>query len=125
MYEHNALGYRSGLALCLKKVRSSRARCPATALLLIIYCVLLSNSIQYNLKRKDKKNYIKIIITKFLKHMYFHLSRNLTKLVFSVSIWVQHKSTCTVIDGGLEKLVILNLSSKEIVLSVQQLQRSS
>ena len=32
MYEHNALGYRSGLALCLSKVRSSRARCPATAL---------------------------------------------------------------------------------------------
>ena len=34
MYEHNALGYRSGLALCLTKVRSSRARCPATALIL-------------------------------------------------------------------------------------------
>ena len=33
MYEHNALGYRSGLALCLTKVRSSRARCPATALM--------------------------------------------------------------------------------------------
>ena len=31
MYEHNALGYWSGLALCLTKVRSSRARCPATA----------------------------------------------------------------------------------------------
>ena len=34
MYEHNALGYWSGLALCLTKVRSSRARCPATALIL-------------------------------------------------------------------------------------------
>ena len=37
MYEHNALGYRSGLALsplCLTKIRSSRARCPATALIL-------------------------------------------------------------------------------------------
>ena len=33
MYEHNALGYRSGLALCLTKIRSSRARCPATALI--------------------------------------------------------------------------------------------
>ena len=33
MYGHNALGYRSGLALCLTKVRSSRARCPATAVL--------------------------------------------------------------------------------------------
>ena len=33
MYEHNALGYFSGLALCLTKVRSSRARCPATALI--------------------------------------------------------------------------------------------
>ena len=35
MYEHNALGYRSGLALCLTKDRSSRARCPATALIAI------------------------------------------------------------------------------------------
>ena len=41
MYEHNALGYWSGLALCLTglalcltKVRSSRARCPATALIM-------------------------------------------------------------------------------------------
>ena len=34
MFEHNALGYWSGLALCLTKVRSSRARCPATALIL-------------------------------------------------------------------------------------------
>ena len=33
MYEHNALSYRSGLALCLTKVRSSRASCPATALM--------------------------------------------------------------------------------------------
>ena len=33
MYEHNTLGYWSGLALCLTKVRSSRARCPATALI--------------------------------------------------------------------------------------------
>ena len=36
MYEHNALGYRSGLALCLTKVRSSRARCPATALIAVV-----------------------------------------------------------------------------------------
>ena len=35
MYGHNALGYRSGLALCLTKVRSSRAGCPATALIFI------------------------------------------------------------------------------------------
>ena len=35
MYEHNALGNWSGLALCLTKVRSSRARCPATALISI------------------------------------------------------------------------------------------
>ena len=34
MYEHSALGYMSGLALCLTKVRSSQARCPATALIL-------------------------------------------------------------------------------------------
>ena len=32
MYEYNALGYSCGLPLCLTKVRSSRARCPATAL---------------------------------------------------------------------------------------------
>ena len=36
MYEHNALGYWSGLTLCLTKVRSSRARCPATALITFI-----------------------------------------------------------------------------------------
>ena len=35
--EHNALGYWSGLALCLTKVRSSRARCPATALIFILF----------------------------------------------------------------------------------------
>ena len=35
MYEHNALGYWSGLALCLTKVKSSRARCPATALIVL------------------------------------------------------------------------------------------
>ena len=34
MYEHNALGYRWTLALCLTKVRSSRARCPATTLII-------------------------------------------------------------------------------------------
>ena len=34
MYEHNALGFWSGLAFCLTKVRSSRARCPATALII-------------------------------------------------------------------------------------------
>ena len=35
MYEHDALGYWSGLTLGLTKVRSSRARCPATALIAI------------------------------------------------------------------------------------------
>ena len=40
MYEHNALGYWSGLALCLTKVRSSRARCPATALIILCFGVL-------------------------------------------------------------------------------------
>ena len=43
MYEHNALGYWSGLALCLTKIRSSRARCPATALISdvpIFFCVM-------------------------------------------------------------------------------------
>ena len=35
MYEHNALGLWLGLALCLTKVRSSRARCPATAFIIV------------------------------------------------------------------------------------------
>ena len=38
--EHNALGYWSGLALCLTKVRSSRARCPATALIVHVLAKL-------------------------------------------------------------------------------------
>ena len=44
MYEHNALGYWSGLTLCLTKVRSSRARCPATALIvkyLVMFEIIL------------------------------------------------------------------------------------
>ena len=41
MYEHNALGYWSGLALCLTKVRSSRARCPATALIFFYFFFFL------------------------------------------------------------------------------------
>ena len=41
MYEHNALGYWSGLALCLTKVRSSRARCPATALIQNNVCSIM------------------------------------------------------------------------------------
>ena len=36
MYERNALGYWLGLALCLTKVRSSRACCPATALICFV-----------------------------------------------------------------------------------------
>ena len=36
MYEHNALGFWSGLALCLTKVIGSRARCPVTALICIV-----------------------------------------------------------------------------------------
>ena len=46
MYEHNALGYWSGLALCLTKVRSSRARCPGTAL--IMFLVAYSFNEMYN-----------------------------------------------------------------------------
>ena len=41
MYEHNALGYWSSSALCLTKVRSSRARCPATALILLKFLSVL------------------------------------------------------------------------------------
>ena len=43
MYEHNALGYSSGLALCLTKVRSSRARCPATALIVRLVILFSAN----------------------------------------------------------------------------------
>ena len=43
MYEHNALGYRLGLALCLTKVRSSRARCPATALIYFVFVTTSKN----------------------------------------------------------------------------------
>ena len=42
--EHNALGYWSGLALCLTKVRSSRARCPATALIDSLSSICMENS---------------------------------------------------------------------------------
>ena len=45
MYEHNALGFRSGLALCLSKVRSSRARCPATALIFFTKSSYLDNNL--------------------------------------------------------------------------------
>ena len=49
MYEHNALGYWLGLALCLTKVRSSRARCPATALIFQwIFFILAGNKYNYN-----------------------------------------------------------------------------
>ena len=34
------MGYWSGLALCLTKVRSSRARCPATALISSVLCLV-------------------------------------------------------------------------------------
>ena len=51
--EHNALGYWSGLALCLTKVRSSRARCPATALIMTLHshfiCLPLIIIVQVNL----------------------------------------------------------------------------
>ena len=46
MYEHNALGYWSGLTLCLTKVRSSRARCPATALILSKFSLTFFKSFQ-------------------------------------------------------------------------------
>ena len=44
MYEHNALGYWSGLTLCLTKVRSSRACCPATALIILTVVEFLFSS---------------------------------------------------------------------------------
>ena len=56
MYEHNALDYWSGLAVCLTMVRSSRARCPATAL--IYFFFLLSGNGEYD-KEHNKRGYIK------------------------------------------------------------------
>ena len=39
MHEYYALGYRSSLALCLTKVISSRARCPAIDLISIDFSI--------------------------------------------------------------------------------------
>ena len=48
MYEHNTLGCWLGLALCLTKVRSSQARCPATALINSVFgCNLEDNLYNY------------------------------------------------------------------------------
>ena len=49
MYEHNALGNRSSLALFLTKVRSSGAHCPATALIfhLKIFKILIMHDNGY------------------------------------------------------------------------------
>ena len=63
MYEHNALGYWSGLALCLTKVRSSRASCPATALISFEIQVFINNCIIY--------------ICQFLVIVYFDMSLNI------------------------------------------------
>ena len=54
MYEHNALGYWSGLALCLTKVRSSRARCPATALIFNVFIKICKFDILYYLRYDEK-----------------------------------------------------------------------
>ena len=43
MYEHNAMGYRLGLALYLTKVRSSLALCPATALIMTLFVTAIKN----------------------------------------------------------------------------------
>ena len=51
MYEHNAFGYWSGLALCLTKVRSSRTGCPATALIIHTTVVRVSHDILMNVRR--------------------------------------------------------------------------
>ena len=60
MYEHNALGYWSGLTLCLTKVRSSRARCPATALIIFMFmlsvCYLAEFAFILTISDEKKKN---------------------------------------------------------------------
>ena len=63
MYEHNALGYWSGLALCLTKVRSSRARCPATALIFTIF-----------LRSGSKEFAQSMVLNKNKKHRYSYPS---------------------------------------------------
>ena len=57
MYEHNALGYRSGLSLCLTKVRSSRARCPATALISGCFCLQMIYRSSYDFQFYLKNNH--------------------------------------------------------------------
>ena len=73
MYEHNALGYWLGLALCLTNVRSSRARCPATALIFSetkrpIKARVLLNS------KFGVKNYPVMTLFYFLKRLPMHLN---------------------------------------------------
>ena len=65
MYEHNALGYRSGLALCLTKVRNSRAHCPATALIEQVILFVLRN--RNNLLQCMWKRSFQLLDTKCLK----------------------------------------------------------
>ena len=55
MYEHNALGYMLGLALCLTKARSSRAHCPATALICKYW--LLTEYLNSAIRNKDKLSF--------------------------------------------------------------------
>ena len=76
MYEHNALGYRSGLALCLTKVRSSRARCPPTALVYYDVLSVSSRDFQVELRLCMRK------ITLWFSHQ------------------VLHKVACTVADAA-------------------------
>ena len=62
MYEHNALGYRSGLALCLTKVRSSRARCPATALIVIINSASKKSIIKEERNARNTSGYCRLAL---------------------------------------------------------------
>ena len=78
MYEHNALGYRSGLA-CLTKVRSSRARCPATALIFLAHLIEVSGQ-SYSTQRK------------MLSHR--HQLQQLKKLIFLFTCTLRLVSCC-------------------------------
>ena len=80
MYEHNALGYWSGLALCLTKVRSSRACCPATALILQIVNYWQNESMNHSVFSLTVQNYknsycthpgIGVRVAKMLKFLKF------------------------------------------------------
>ena len=95
--EHNALGYWSGLALCLTKVRSSRARCPATALIVQFFIAPAYSRVRYRSSnfrpsvRSFVRPFVRSSVRSFVRQ---HLRRS---LVFSTSEIVASLKPCIVI----------------------------